>query len=146
MSKILLLAVLKSKNISSSLISKKTKFIATSSKNMKQILSNNNFSSELFYFLSMYNIFTLPLRDRKEDIKILVKEIIAEFNLANKQDKTITEDSYPLLEDYIWPGNLTQLKNFFERCYNFSSDNISIKSSLIKQEINNEFKYANRII
>ena len=46
-----------------SLISNKTKFIATSSKNMKQILSNNNFSSELFYFLSMYNIFTLPLRE-----------------------------------------------------------------------------------
>ena len=60
----------------------------------------------------MYNIFTLPLRDRKEDIKILVKEIIAEFNLANKQDKILNEDAYPLLEDYVWPGNLTQLKNF----------------------------------
>ena len=70
---------------------------------MKQILSNNNFSSELFYFLSMYNIFTLPLRDRKEDIKILVKEIIAELNLTNKIEKTIGEDAFPLLEDYIWP-------------------------------------------
>ena len=111
---------------------------------MKQILSNNNFSSELFYYLSMYNIFTLPLRDRKEDIKILVKEIIAEFNLVNKQDKTLTEDAYPLLEDYIWPGNLTQLKNFLKRCYDFSGNNISIKSNIIKQEINNEFKYANK--
>ena len=50
----ILLAVLKSKNASSSIISKNTKFIATSSKNMKQILSNNNFSGELFYYLSMY--------------------------------------------------------------------------------------------
>ena len=139
----LLLSILKSKNASSLLISNKTKFIATSSKNMKQILSNNNFSSELFYFLSMYNIFTLPLRNRKEDIKVLVKEIIAEFNLANKQDKILNEDAYPLLEDYVWPGNLTQLKNFLKRCYDFSN-NISIKSSLIKQEINNEFKYANK--
>ncbi|MEC8100233.1 MAG: sigma 54-interacting transcriptional regulator, partial [Pseudomonadota bacterium] len=139
----LLLSILKSKNASSLLISNKTKFIATSSKNMKQILSNNNFSSELFYFLSMYNIFTLSLRERKEDIKILVMEIIAEFNLANKQDKILHEDAYPLLEDYIWPGNLTQLKNFLKRCYDFSN-NISIKSTLIKQEINNEFKYANK--
>ena len=139
----LLLSILKSKNASSLLISNKTKFIATSSKNMKQILSNNNFSSELFYFLSMYNIFTLPLRNRKEDIKVLVKEIIAEFNLENKQDKILNEDAYPLLEDYVWPGNLTQLKEFFKRCYDFSN-NISIKSSLIKQEINNEFKYANK--
>ena len=89
-----LITILKAKNTSSSLISNNTKFIATSSKNMKQILSNNNFSSELFYFLSMYNIFTLPLRDRKEDIKILVKEIIAELNLKNKMEKTIDEDSF----------------------------------------------------
>ncbi len=137
-------ALLKAKNFSSNLISKNTKFIATSSKNMKQILSNNNFSSELFYFLSMYNIFTLPLRERKEDIRILVKEIIAEFNLANKMDKTISEDTFPLLEDYIWPGNLTQLKSFLYRCYNFSVNDLSIKASLVKHEINNEFKYANK--
>ena len=93
----ILVVQLKSKNASSSLISKNTKFIATSSRNMKQILSNNNFSSELFYFLSMYNIFTLPLRERKEDIKILVKEIIAEFNLSNKIDKTLEEDSFPFI-------------------------------------------------
>ena len=59
-------------------------------------------------------------------------------------DKTLTEDSYPLLEDYIWPGNLTQLKNFLKRCYDFSSNHIVIKSNIIKQEINNEFKYANK--
>jgi two-component system nitrogen regulation response regulator GlnG len=111
---------------------------------MKQILSNNNFSSELFYLLSMYNIFTLPLRERKEDIRILVKEIIAEFNLANKMDKTISEDTFPLLEDYIWPGNLTQLKSFLYRCYNFSVNDASIKTNLVRQEINNEFKYANK--
>ena len=139
-----LITILKTKNTSSSLISKNTKFIATSSKNMKQILSNNNFSSELFYFLSMYNIFTLPLRDRKEDIKILVKEIIVELNLTNKIEKTIGEDAFPLLEDYIWPGNLTQLKSFLQRCYKFSKNDISIKTSLIRQEINNEFKYANK--
>ena len=140
----ILLAVLKSKNPSSSLISKNTKFIATSSKNMKQILSNNNFSSELFYFLSMYNIFTLPLKNRKEDIRILVKEIIAEFNLTNKMDKSLGEDAFSLLEEYLWPGNLTQLKSFLLRCYNFSKNDLSIKTSLIRQEINNEFKYANK--
>ena len=62
----LLSAELKAKKNSSVLISKNTKFIATTSKNIKQILSNNNFSSDLFYSLSMYNIFTLPLRSRKE--------------------------------------------------------------------------------
>ena len=80
------------------LISKKTRFIATTSKNLKQILRNNNFSSELFYSLSMYNIFTLPLRERKEDIKLLAKEIISEFNLINKIDKSISDDAFEVLD------------------------------------------------
>ncbi|MBF97021.1 MAG: Nitrogen assimilation regulatory protein [Alphaproteobacteria bacterium MarineAlpha9_Bin4] len=137
-------SLLKGKNASSSLISKNTRFIATTSKNLKQALSNNNFSSELFYYLSMYNIFTLPLRDRKEDIKLLSKEIISEFNLINKNNKTINDDAFEILEEYIWPGNLTQLKSFIKRCYELSDDNIQINKSLIKKEINNEFKYANK--
>ena len=63
----------------------------------------------------MYNIFTLPLRERKEDIKLLAKEIISEFNLINKIDKSISDDAFEVLENYLWPGNLTQLKNFIER-------------------------------
>ena len=140
----ILLSLLKSRNNISNIISKNTKFIVTSSKNMKQILSNNNFSSELFYSFSMYNIFTLPLRDRKEDIKLLVREIIAEFNLQKKIDKVMAEDAFPILEEYIWPGNLTQLKNFLLRCYSFSSNDRIIKTSLVRNEINNEFKYANK--
>ena len=101
---------------------------------MKQILSNNNFSSEFFYFLACIIFLHLPLRDRKEDIKFLVKEIIAEFNLAKKMDKSIVEDAFPVLEEYIWPGNLTQLKNFLLRCYNFSPNEMSIKTSLSKDK------------
>ena len=100
------------------LISRNTKIIATTSKNIKQILSNNNFSSDLFYTLSMYNIFTLPLRSRKEDIKLLIREIISEFNLSYKLDKQISEDAIEILEDYIWPGILLNLKTFYKDVIN----------------------------
>ena len=140
----LLSAELKAKKNSSVLISKSTKFIATTSKNLKQILSNNNFSSDLFYSLSMYNIFTLPLRSRKEDIKLLIREIISEFNLINKVNKEISDDAVEILETYLWPGNITQLKNFLHRCYKLSEENVLINRSLVKAEMDNEFKYANR--
>ena len=140
----LLSAELKAKKNSSVLISKSTKFIATTSKNLKQILSNNNFSSDLFYSLSMYNIFTLPLRSRKEDIKLLIREIISEFNLINKVNKEISNDAVEILETYLWPGNITQLKNFLHRCYKLSEENVLINRSLVKAEMDNEFKYANR--
>ena len=125
------------------LISRNTKIIGTTSKNIKQILSNNNFSSDLFYTLSMYNIFTLPLRSRKEDIKLLIREIISEFNLSYKLDKQISEDAIQILEDYIWPGNITQLKNFLQRCYKLSNDNLLINKRLVSLEMDNEFRYTN---
>lgn len=125
------------------LISRNTRIIATTSKNIKQILSNNNFSSDLFYTLSMYNIFTLPLRSRKEDIKLLIREIISEFNLSYKLDKQISEDAIEILEDYIWPGNITQLKNFLQRCHKLSNDNLLINKRLVSLEMDNEFRYTN---
>ena len=125
------------------LISRNTKIIATTSKNIKQILSNNNFSSDLFYTLSMYNIFTLPLRSRKEDIKLLIREIISEFNLSYKLDKQISEDAIEILEDYIWPGNITQLKKLLKRCHKLSNDNLLINKRVVSLEMDNEFRYTN---
>ena len=92
----------------------------------------------------MYNIFTLPLRSRKEDIKLLIREIISEFNLINKVNKEISDDAVEILETYLWPGNITQLKNFLHRCYKLSEENVLINRSLVKAEMDNEFKYANR--
>tara|TARA_B100001248_G_scaffold256735_1_gene238203 strand:+ start:1866 stop:3254 length:1389 start_codon:yes stop_codon:yes gene_type:complete len=139
----LLSVELKNQKNNLALISKNTKIIATTSKNIKQILSNNNFSSDLFYTLSMYNIFTLPLRSRKEDIKLLIREIISEFNLSYKLDKQISEDAIEILEDYIWPGNITQLKNFLQRCHKLSNDNLLINKRLVSLEMDNEFRYTN---
>ena len=59
----------------------------------------------------MYNIFTL--KGKKRRYKIISKEIISEFNLINNIDKSINDDAFEVLENYLWPGNLTQLKNFY---------------------------------
>ena len=91
----------------------------------------------------MYNIFTLPLRSRKEDIKLLIREIISEFNLSYKLDKQISEDAIEILEDYIWPGNITQLKNFLKRCHKLSNDNLLINKRVVSLEMDNEFRYTN---
>ena len=60
----------------------------------------------------MYNIFTLPLRERPEDIKQLVKNFIFQLNNLNKIIKDLSIDSYLKISEYIWPGNIKQLKNF----------------------------------
>ena len=118
----------------------KKKIIATTTKNIKNILRNNNFSNELFYELDMYNIYTLPLRDRTEDIKQLIKNIIFELNKLYNQNKELSLDSYIKISDYIWPGNIKQLKNFITRVYNLTNSNL-IDNKLVLTELSNEFSY-----
>ncbi len=122
---------------------KDIKIIASTTKNIKQSLRNNNFSNELFYLLDMYNIFSIPLRDRLEDIKILIDEIILEFNESNNALRSIDDEAYRYLSNYIWPGNLTQLKNFINKCLNLSSSK-KVPKKLIKEELDNEFQYVEK--
>ena len=137
---LLLLNELKKSGPKSNKIFYKKKIIATTTKNIKNILRNNNFSNELFYELDMYNIFTLPLRERPEDIKQLVKNFIFELNNSNNIIKELSLDSYIKISEYIWPGNIKQLKNFINRIYTLS-DNKVIENNLVLNELTNEFSY-----
>ena len=118
----------------------KKKIIATTTKNIKNILRNNNFSNDLFYELDMYNIYTLPLRERAEDIKQLIKNIIFELNKLYNYNKELSIDSYIKISEYIWPGNIKQLKNFITRIYNLTSSNM-IEANIVDLELSNEFSY-----
>ena len=129
----------KNKNSILSLFKEK-KIIATTTKNIKYSLRNNNFSNELFYQLDMYNIFTIPLRDRSEDIQGLVNNFIYEYNENNKEKKELTIDSLIEISKYLWPGNIKQIKNFINRVLKISETN-SIDNQLVLSELSNEFTY-----
>ena len=137
---LLLFNELKKKGSKSNEIFSKKKIIATTTKNIKNILRNNNFSNELFYELDMYNIYTLPLRERTEDIKQLIKNIIFQLNKLHNQNKELNLDSYIKISNYIWPGNIKQLKNFITRVYNLTNSNL-IDNKLVLTELSNEFSY-----
>tara|TARA_B100000963_G_C22597547_1_gene658624 strand:- start:191 stop:1555 length:1365 start_codon:yes stop_codon:yes gene_type:complete len=121
----------------------KKRIISTSSKNIRQSLQNNNFSNELFYFLDMYNIFALPLRDRLQDIPVICNEIIIDYNNKNSKEISLDENCFNLLESYFWPGNITQLRNFILRCCKLCN-NDQIDTFLVKEELSNEFKYIEK--
>ena len=91
----------------------------------------------------MYNIYSIPLRDRLEDIKILIDEIILEFNETNNVSRGIDDEAYRYLSNYIWPGNLTQLKNFINKCLNLSNSK-KVAKKFIKDELDNEFQYVEK--
>ena len=139
----LLYEVLKSKKQNLIPLFQNKRIIATTSKNIKNSLRNNNFSNELYYQLDMYNIFTIPLRDRAEDIPALIRNIITKYNKKNNTFIEIDGNSFYSLKKYLWPGNTKQLKNFIYRCLKITNKDI-INNTLIESELDNEFSYEEK--
>jgi DNA-binding NtrC family response regulator len=71
---------------------------------------------DLFYRLNVFTIELPPLRDRKEDLGLLVQAFIDEFNARDRRQVTaVTPDAMRMLEAYEWPGNVRELRNVMER-------------------------------
>ncbi|MBN2436359.1 MAG: sigma-54-dependent Fis family transcriptional regulator [Spirochaetes bacterium] len=90
----------------------KVRFIAATNKNLKEMIDNNEFRNDLFYRLNAATLQLPPLRERKEDIPLLVEHFIKEFILTN--DSQITGVSTTVMDifmRYDWPGNIRELRN-----------------------------------
>ncbi|MEA2059314.1 MAG: sigma-54 dependent transcriptional regulator [Thermodesulfobacteriota bacterium] len=92
------------------------RIIAASNKNLEHEIQKGRFRQDLFYRLNGIPVHVPPLRDRKEDIPILVDIFLASFARKNKDTpKTIEKDAIDLLMQYHWPGNVRELRNLIER-------------------------------
>lgn len=90
--------------------------IATSNKNLAKEIKNGRFREDLYYRLNILQINIPPLRDRVEDIPILVKEFIHKLSREHGlQAINVSMPSIKKLMEYSWPGNVRQLLNFIER-------------------------------
>ncbi len=90
--------------------------IAATNKDLEEEIARGNFREDLFYRLNVIPFFVPPLRDRKEDIPLLVKEFLAEFGAQYGRPRVeMTEDALAALRQYYWPGNVRELRNLVER-------------------------------
>ncbi len=89
---------------------------AASNKNLDQEIEKGNFREDLYYRLNVIPFYVPSLRERKEDIPLLINHFFQEFSLENgRRIKTMTADAVDLLMQYDWPGNIRELKNVIER-------------------------------
>ncbi len=92
------------------------RIIAATNRNLEQEIRRGRFREDLFYRLNIFPIILPPLRQRAEDIPLLVKHFVAKFNNKNrKKIKTIAPDTLKTLEKYHWPGNVRELESVCER-------------------------------
>jgi two-component system nitrogen regulation response regulator NtrX len=90
--------------------------IAATNKDLEEEIARGNFREDFFYRLNVIPFFVPPLRDRVEDIPLLVREFLHEFGmLYGRPRMEITSDALTALKQYHWPGNVRELKNVIER-------------------------------
>ncbi|MCT4596097.1 MAG: sigma-54-dependent Fis family transcriptional regulator [Anaeromicrobium sp.] len=99
------------------------RIIAATHRNLENMVSENSFRLDLYYRINVLNIYIPPLRERKEDIEILIEAFIKEFNKKlNKKIKGLDENTKKLLNAYDWVGNVRELSNVFERAINICEE------------------------
>ena len=90
--------------------------IAATQKNLEEAVTQGQFREDLFYRLKVLSIILPPLRDRKEDIPLLVDHFINRFNQRLKKEiQSFSSAALSSLLDYNWPGNVRELENVIER-------------------------------
>ncbi len=90
--------------------------ISATNKRLDDLIDNGNFRADLFYRLNVIPFQVPPLRERSEDIAVLVEHFNQKFSADyGKKPKTITEDALDAMRKYTWPGNVRELRNTVER-------------------------------
>ena len=90
------------------------RIIAASNVDLTELVTTGKFSTELYYALSSFAVKIPPLRERMEDLPLLVKQILDELSITLKQRLIIAEDALDVLMYHSWPGNVRELKSVLE--------------------------------
>ncbi len=93
-----------------------SRIIAATNRDLKKAIADGHFREDLYYRLNVISIHIPPLRERKEDIPLLVEHFVDKFNIEmGKSIEGVNEGAMRLLMDFAWPGNARELRNVIER-------------------------------
>jgi DNA-binding NtrC family response regulator len=106
------------------------RIIAATNRNLTEEVDKGTFRKDLFYRLNVFPIQLPPLRERKEDIPLLVKHFISTSRVTTTVKKKIEENTLKLLKKYDWPGNIRELANLIERAIIISSSDTITPSDI----------------
>jgi two-component system response regulator PilR (NtrC family) len=107
------------------------RLIAASNKELEEEVARGAFREDLFYRLNVIRILLPPLRERREDIPLLIEHFYR--NITGRQGVEIAEGALRSLLDYHWPGNVRELENVVERCLVLGQSNQITASGLPPQ-------------
>ena len=109
----------------SDLIAISSRILAATNRDLKRAIEEGRFRADLYYRLNVISIEIPPLRERREDIPLLVDHFVEKFNIEmGKQIRGVSEEAMRVLIDYDWPGNARELRNVVERAMVVAKENV----------------------
>lgn len=107
------------------------RIISATNQNLKEKVRKGEFREDLYYRLNVIPIHLPPLRERKEDIPLLINHFISKYaQMFGKEIRDISSYAMELLTNYAFPGNIRELENIIERSVAMESSNIILPESL----------------
>jgi len=113
------------------------RLIAATHRDLQDMMQTNQFREDLFYRLNVFPIEIPPLRERREDIPLLVHYFVSRVSRRmQKRIRTIPKQAMEVLVNAPWPGNVRELENFIERCVIVTQgDDLKVPSPELKQSV-----------
>ena len=106
------------------------RIISSTNKDLPKLVKEGKFREDLFYRLNTFTIQLLPLRERVEDIPLLVDHFLALNSVREKKEFTIMPSAMELMQAYRWPGNVRELKSVVYYAVNLASGSVITPSAL----------------
>jgi formate hydrogenlyase transcriptional activator len=101
------------------------RLVAATNRDLAQMVEDRQFRADLFYRLNVFPLTVPPLRDRREDIPLLVRYFVQQYaRRMSRKITTIPTESMTALTRYHWPGNIRELQNFIERAVILSTGSV----------------------
>jgi len=108
------------------------RIVAATNRNLENEVMSGRFREDLYYRINVINIHVPPLRERREDIPILVKYFLDKYSSTTGKDVAgISSYAMDALMNYIFPGNVRELENIIERSVTLASSNLILPDSLV---------------
>lgn len=107
------------------------RIISATNKNLFNLMESGQFREDLFYRLNVINIHLPPLRERGEDIRLLVQFFVKKYSkLVNRRIRGVHREAFEMLSKYNWPGNIRELENTIERAILMAEGDVIMPNEL----------------
>jgi DNA-binding NtrC family response regulator len=106
------------------------RIISASNRDMKEMIHQGKFREDLYYRLKVIDIELPPLRERREDILLLIQHFIGKFGKEPKKVTGVAEETIKILMNYSWPGNVRELENIIQRAITLSRTEVILPEDL----------------